>query len=228
MSDSEAIRARLDQLIRRSGEDYASVSRLLGRNPAYVQQFIKRGVPRRLSEEDRRTLARRFRISEIELGAPQPDRPARLDANLSNAGEDYLLIPYFAAIGASAGAGALTEEEEAAETALAFQTRWISGICASGPDQLSVIKVQGDSMLPTLGDGDPILVDRGDGAARLRDGIYVMRSDDTLLVKRVTRSPASRTIRLTSDNPVYPDIGDCNADEIDIIGRVIWVGRQLR
>ena len=83
-------------------------------------------------------------------------------------------------------------------------------------------------MLPTLGDGDPILVDRGDTAERLRDGIYVMRSEETLIVKRVTRSPASHMVRVTSDNPVYPDIGDCDPADIDLIGRVVWVGRQLR
>ena len=45
-------------------------------------------------------------------------------------------------------------------------------------------------------------------------------------MKRVTCSPASRHIRLTSD-PGYPDIGDCDPADIDLVGRVIWVGRQL-
>lgn len=83
-------------------------------------------------------------------------------------------------------------------------------------------------MLPTLGDGDPILVDRSDGFDRLRDGIYVMRADDALLVKRVTRTPRSRVIHVTSDNRDYPNVGDCDVADVDVIGRVIWVGRQLR
>lgn len=45
-------RAALERLIEERGEDYAGLSRLIGRNPAYVQQFIKRGTPRRLAEED--------------------------------------------------------------------------------------------------------------------------------------------------------------------------------
>ena len=48
-----------------------------------------------------------------------------------------------------------------------------------------MIRVAGDSMAPTLGDGDDILVDRGDGAERLRDGIYVLRLDGALVVKRL-------------------------------------------
>ena len=51
-------RANLDRLIRERGEDYVGLSRLLGRNAAYVQQYIKRGTPRRLAEDDRRLLAR--------------------------------------------------------------------------------------------------------------------------------------------------------------------------
>src|SRR6185436_20791477 len=61
-------RAALDALIRDSGEDYSSISRLLGRNPAYIQQFIKRGTPRRLAVEARRKLAAYFRVSEQSLG----------------------------------------------------------------------------------------------------------------------------------------------------------------
>ena len=42
-------RAALARLIEERGEDYAGLSRLIGRNPAYIQQFIKRGSPRRLA-----------------------------------------------------------------------------------------------------------------------------------------------------------------------------------
>ena len=63
-------RTALDQLIHDRGEDYASLSRLLGRNAAYIQQFIRRGTPRKLDEEDRRTLARYFRVDEAVLGGP--------------------------------------------------------------------------------------------------------------------------------------------------------------
>ena len=50
---AEDPRALLERLIRERREDYAGLSRLIGRNPAYVQQYIKRGTPRRLSEGDR-------------------------------------------------------------------------------------------------------------------------------------------------------------------------------
>ena len=71
MSDLCPQRSLLDNLIQKKGESYLSVSRLLGRNAAYVQQFIKRGSPRKLDEYDRYLLAAYFDVDERAL------RPAR-------------------------------------------------------------------------------------------------------------------------------------------------------
>lgn len=224
--DNAAIRLRLDALIAARGEDYASLSRLLGRNPTYIQQFVKRGVPRRLSEDDRRTLAAHFGIAERLLGGPE-DRAgravmARPDAVAS--GNDYVLIPYLD-IGASAGAGAVADGE-AAVAVLAFQSNWVRGIATGRPEALSVIRVAGDSMLPTLADGDHILVDTDD-RERLRDGIYVLRTDDALLVKRLGVNPATRRLTIRSDNDAYPSWDNCDPATVSVIGRVVWVGRRL-
>ena len=82
-------------------------------------------------------------------------------------------------------------------------------------------------MSPTLNDGDDILVDLGDCGERLRDGIYVLRVDDALVVKRLALSPMGRRVTVQSDNPAYPDWPDCGLDEIHCIGRVIWSGRKV-
>jgi len=94
-------RAELERLIIERREDYAGLSRLLGRNAAYIQQFIKRGVPKRLAEEDRRKLARYFNVDESLLGGPamQPE-PAK----------ELIAIPRFD-VRASAGHGAFTDGE---------------------------------------------------------------------------------------------------------------------
>src|SRR5918992_1375634 len=85
MAEAEA-RAALARLIRERGEDYASLSRLIGRNPAYVQQYIKRGSPKRLDEQDRRLLARYFGVPETLLGAPDR-RGADREAGGAESGE---------------------------------------------------------------------------------------------------------------------------------------------
>ena len=224
--DSVAIRQRLDALINASGEDYASLSRLIGRNPTYIQQFVKRGVPRRLSEDDRRKLAAHFGIAERLLGGP-PERAghavmARHDTRSRDS--DYVLIPHLD-IGASAGPGALTDGEQPVAV-LAFQSSYVRTITAGRPEALSVIHVEGDSMLPTLADGDNILVDTDD-RERLRDGIYVLRTDDALLVKRLSVNPATKRLTIRSDNDAYPSWDNCDPATVSVIGRVVWVGRRL-
>lgn len=223
---NDTARATLDALIQERGEDYAALSRLLGRNPTYIQQFIKRGVPRRLSETDRRLLAEHFDVPERMLGGPadQAGRAVHVGRAQPRTADDYVLVPSYD-VRASAGPGAVPEAETP-ETSLAFQARWARSIASGGLDQLAVIRVDGDSMQPTLSHGDHILIDRSD-RTRLRDGIYVLRNDDVLLVKRLSLNPVSNRINLISDNPNYPAWPDCAPDAIDVIGRVIWVGRRL-
>ena len=68
-------RIAIERLCAERGEDFAGLSRMLGRNPAYIQQFVRRGVPKRLGEEERRKLARYFSIPESLLGGPVEAEP---------------------------------------------------------------------------------------------------------------------------------------------------------
>ncbi|QGN55986.1 S24 family peptidase [Novosphingobium sp. Gsoil 351] len=212
-------RVRLMELVDAQGVSLSGLSALLGRNPSYLQQFVRKGSPRKLEEGDRRTLARFFGVDESELGG---------------AGEGGVIAPYIGQrrlrsewadvprlpLGASAGPGALAESE-APVGQLRFSARWLK---AHGLDaaMLSAIEVEGDSMEPTLRDGDEILVDRT--PRPLRAGIYVLRLDDVLLVKRVDR--AGDALRLISDNRAYPEI-ERAAGEVEILGRVVWKGGRL-
>jgi phage repressor protein C with HTH and peptisase S24 domain len=81
-------------------------------------------------------------------------------------------------------------------------------------------------MVPTLIDGDDIMVDRGAANRPLRDGIHVIRMDDVLMVKRLSRGP-SGTISVLSDNAIYPDWSEVDGLEVTILGRVVWVGRRF-
>jgi phage repressor protein C with HTH and peptisase S24 domain len=82
-------------------------------------------------------------------------------------------------------------------------------------------------MAPTLNAGDDILVDLGDATERLRDGIYVLRIDDALVVKRVAVNPVGPRLTVQSDNPAYPDWPDCGLHDVKPIGRVVWAGRRV-
>ncbi len=206
----------LERLCAERGEDFAGLSRLIGRNPAYIQQFIRRGTPRRLGEDERGKLARYFGISEVLLGAPEQaqDGPAGMIAVCRSAAR------------ASAGPGAIAGDEVATPY-FAFERRWLKALTGATADHLSIIRVEGDSMAPTLNDGDDIMVDLRDSGEPLRDGIYVLRIEENLLVKRLAVHPMGRHVTVQSDNPAYPDWPDCAIGEFTCIGRVIWAGRKV-
>ena len=60
-------RAALDRLLQERGIDYAQLSARIGRNPAYIQQYIKRGSPRRLGEQDRARIAAYLGVEDDEV-----------------------------------------------------------------------------------------------------------------------------------------------------------------
>jgi phage repressor protein C with HTH and peptisase S24 domain len=213
----------LDNLAISRGVTYADLSRLIGRNPAYIQQFIKRGTPRKLEEADRQVLARYFGVPEEMLGGGTI-APTTAPVSVQSL-PTVVAVPRLA-LGASAGQGSLGDDEWAAGV-MAFDARWLRQLGVR-PQRVSIIRVDGESMAPTLNDGDDIMVDHDDDAVRLRDGIYVLRLDGVLLVKRIAMRPKRGSFSVVSDNPHYPNWTDIDPTWVNVVGRVAWVGRHLR
>ena len=205
-------RDRLAELAREKGVSLAALSRMLGRNATYLQQYITKGSPRKLEEDDRRKLARYFSVSERELGASQE--------NSYDVDREWIEVPRLA-VEASAGPGAMAPAESPFDS-FRFSQRWLreQGLEAG---KLSAVRVVGDSMEPLLREGDDLLVDLAERP--FRDGIYVVRLDDTLLVKRVASQGGGR-FSLLSQNLSYPPIS-VEAEQIAIVGRVVWKSGRL-
>lgn len=211
------------------GISLSELSRLIDRNPSYLQQFVRKGSPRKLEETDRRTLARFFGVDESELGAPE-EKSSLSRGKIGSPGKsgppgkttrgDWVDVPRLS-LGASAGPGAVAADEQPIG-AFRFSAPWLRSQ-GLDPAMLSAIAVAGDSMEPTLRDGDEILVDRT--PRPLRDGIHVVRVDDSLMVKRLdTGRPGA--IALVSDNPAYRPI-ELPPGEVRVIGRVVWKSGRL-
>jgi phage repressor protein C with HTH and peptisase S24 domain len=79
---------------------------------------------------------------------------------------------------------------------------------------LASLPVKGDSMEPTLHDGDLVVCDGGgwDG-----DGLYVIKTYDTAYVKRVQLS--SKGYEVVSDNKMYQSFTE-SVDGLSIVGKV--------
>jgi len=222
------LRQKLDHLIRTNAQDdYASISALIGKNHAYVQQFIKRGVPKCLKDDDMAKIINHFNISMDYFGSPDDFLSPGEMGNSAEATEfetEYIKVNVYD-IEAAAGAGAVVENNNVANK-LAFKRSWIRSSSNATADDLAVITVLGDSMTPTLCDGDRILVDMTQKTLR-NDGIYVLRNDDMILVKRISLNPITKLCTIKSDNQFYESWEGCAPADLDILGRVIWMGRNI-
>ncbi len=205
-------REKLSDLARERGSSLAALSRMLGRNASYLQQYITKGSPRKLEEIDRRRLAQFFGVAEAELGQPEEIS--------SEAKGDWVDVPRLA-LEASAGAGAVGAAEVPFD-AFRFSRRWLreQGLDAA---LLSSIRVMGDSMDPMLRDGDEILVDCT--SRPFREGVHVVRLGEALHVKLLQAVPPDR-LRLISKNEAYEPV-DVSMSDVDVVGRVVWKGGRL-
>lgn len=107
---------------------------------------------------------------------------------------------------------------------LAFKKEWVQTQLNTDPRNLLLVEAVGDSMAPTLKNSDLLLVDLGEPLFR-HDGIYVLRSDDELVVKRLQRRP-DRTLKIINDNPAY-ESSVVEDNSVYIIGRVIWAASRM-
>jgi phage repressor protein C with HTH and peptisase S24 domain len=137
---------------------------------------------------------------------------------------NYTLVDCYQVF-ASAGFGSVVSDELKTDP-MAFRTEWLKKEGLS-PERLAVIRAKGDSMEPTISNNDIILVYLCNGDA-LRDGLYVLRIGDSLLVKRLQFDPFGG-LKIISDNPGYETqvvTKDQRAD-VHIVGRVAWAGKKF-
>lgn len=155
----------------------------------------------------------------IEPGGAHGAREAR-----SEYADELVFVPTYE-VAAAAGDGIVIDAEY--ETGrLAFRHDWLRSVTSASPDDLAVITVHGDSMYPTLADGDTILVDLNQRTAG-RDGVYIVRFGEFVLVKRLLIDPVRREVTISCDNENYPRLAPVDPGDVDVAGRVIWVGRRI-
>lgn len=111
------------------------------------------------------------------------------------------------------------------EDYVALRRDWVVQQLSADPDDLAFVAVRGESMAPTLANGDLALVDRRAKAID-RDGIYVLQEGRSLSIRRVQRLGGNRYQAL-SDNPRYPPYAFRLTPRVIIVGRVVWVGKRI-
>lgn len=219
MSDLIAIRKKLERKILSGGHTFREISLKIGRKDSYIQQYIKYGFPKRLNEVDRKKVCQLLDIDESELIDDELLKSGVKEINLINLAEqnvnpaDFLKIDIY-------DMKSSNKPEETIIGQLAINYKEFFGWCNGNPENLKIVRLSGDNMEPTILSGSLIMYDTSI-LEYSGDGIYIIRYDDRVTLKRIQRTSNEQYI-LKSENPRYQDIR-CSLDELNILGRVINV-----
>ena len=233
--DLDPVRLKVLALIKKRDTDLKNASLAIGRNAAYLHQFVYRGTPKVLSEDDRAALAAQLGCDEQELrhkqrpprkprARPEP-QPVREESS-GGLPEGLVAIPEID-VRAAAGAGAVHDGLEETRDFWYFPDPIIRHEFRARADDLRVITIDGDSMEPLLGSGDRIMVDTSQRVP-VPPGIFVIWDGMGLVAKRVEHEPNSEPpqVIIKSVNPDY-ETYKRDADEVHVVGRVLWAARRL-
>jgi phage repressor protein C with HTH and peptisase S24 domain len=236
--DLDPVRTRVLKLIESRDTDLKHASLAIGRNAAYLHQFIFRGTPKVLPEDVREQLAKHLDVDEAKLRHREvPQRKPR--SKYASDDEDIEASPRtrrvpdgFVGIAeidvrASAGPGAFNEGLEETKVTWLFPETMVRHEFRARPSELRMITVDGDSMDPLLSSGDRILIDTSQRVP-VPPGIFVIWDGMGLVAKRVEHIPNSDPpkVVIKSVNPEYQAY-ERIAEEVNVVGRVVWAARRL-
>lgn len=245
----DKVRALIEAIIKDRDLDMAALSRAIGRNHAYIQQYLKRGVPQDLPEKVRGRLAAELKVRERDLMptdlkrvpeglefSPDPE----FDPDAGNAASDA--EPYRPSLPGArpeidvkpgAGLGTVGQtfgvESKGIVTGHRVVAEWVippdymRHELGARPSMIMVMQVIGDSMEPTLKHNDRVLVDISQNVFG-PDAVYVIDDGDgEPRVKRLTKNIMSDppSVSIKSDNPLAEQRVQVLLGAFRIVGRVV-------
>ncbi len=133
---------------------------------------------------------------------------------------------------ASAGPGGVAWDRTVSR--YPFKRSWLRALGGASEERLAhfrLIMISGDSMEPLISHGELVLVDTNEDTRNqvVNDGIYAIRTEDgDIIVKRLFMF--ENTLTIMSDNRKYKtytkDLTNISLLDV-VIGRVVWVGKEL-
>jgi len=214
---SDRIRLRLEQLditqselARRVGVTQGAIAKIAANNPNGSSYLHK--------------IARELRTSVDYLTGDTEDPaegavPAPSERDIAA----HLDLVPVASIDMAYGMGSTFAVDHVEENVLHFPRAFIESITRSPATSLTWSRGRGDSMSPTIADNDLVLIDRSQRTPREQDAIWALTIGDMAMVKRL-RVRGEKVTILSDNDRVPPD--EAHPDEINIVGRVIFIGRR--
>ena len=90
----------------------------------------------------------------------------------------------------------------------------------------AVVVVEDDLMKPTVACGDEVVINRLQSNEVIRDGLYVLRVEGTIVVRRIALEPRPGLVTVVCDHPKYPHWSSISKRSLHWIGRVCWIGKR--
>ena len=210
---------RVIKAFKASGYSQNQFARLLGVSPSAVNQWVN---PERSGNVDDKHIPLIAKLT----GTSEQWLLAGVGEEIKVVNDSVINVPVID-VKASAGHGLMVFEEQVVKN-IELDKNWLRSNCHfTCANKLSVITASGDSMHPTIDNGDFLLVDEGVNTIRT-DSIYVAVVNDSLYVKRFQKTPRN-TLLMISDNSAYERFElDPDRDDVRVIGKVIyhWHGER--
>ncbi len=203
MQDNSVLIERLRGEMRRAGYNARSLAERAGVGRSFVYDILsgKSASP---------TMNKLQAVADV-LGV---SIPYLLNDYVSQTWEDICMIPSLA-----------KELLPVAPPPYSFSKRWLRMQVPGDVAAMRVMMVEGDSMVPTLYDGDMVLVDISKHYP-VPSGVFVLQHEMGVIVRRVDARHGGKQLYISADNPMYQGY-ECESREVEMLGRVVWVSRKM-
>lgn len=228
----DIVRVRLGAAIAARNVSAKALARTAGLGETVVRDILQ-GMTKDIKLGTVEKLAQALGLS---LGDLLPDAYGRAAARMPQSVEsDHPPL-----ISASAGDGAIALrqvdlayamgpgseiEDFPDEMPVLFDPGFLRALTQAAPERLYVARGDGDSMFPTMVNGDQVIIDTTQRRLHLQDRIWAVSVHGASMIKRL-RTIGHNRVRIMSDNPIIPP-EEVDAEDIFIAGRVVWIGRKV-
>ncbi len=143
--------------------------------------------------------------------------------DISDDESNVIYVNYYSDVFASCGNGNIIFSDE--KVKIPIPVTLINSF--SGQKTYSIINASGNSMSPTINDGDKLLVEHWNGEQIQDNRIYVFCFNQEFFIKRLSKNLDEIIIK--SDNPEYRirTINGSSINELTLIGKIIEIFRTI-
>lgn len=218
---------RIEERLESKGWSQAELARRINVSQPTIWKLVSGAAQ---TSKHLREIARHLDTTEEYLLGETDDPAAKLGEHLApwrgpegQPHENAVMIPQLE-IGYSMGGGSVFADYT--QTAMVpFPREWLRPMIGGTFADLFVARGEGDSMMPTLLDGDLCIIDTAQKTIRQQDRLWCLSYGDLGMIKRVRLQPDGGAL-VISDNPAVENFTAYDS-EMHTIGRVIWIGRRV-